>query len=66
MGALEMSLKPQEMTELMAKYNKDTDQSLLSTLLAHAFCKKSPKETTTQKDLMAFNKYLKIASLKCP
>lgn len=59
-GALEMSLKPQEITELMAKYNKDTDQSLLSTLLAHASWKKSPKETTTQKDLMAFNNYLKI------
>lgn len=58
-GALNYSLKSQELNQLMDKYNKDVHRSLLSTLLDNACWKKQPN-ATSQKDLIAFNKYLKI------
>lgn len=54
-GALVLPWKAKEIGQLIERYNKDTRRSLLSTLLAN----NSPKETS-QRDLTAFNKYLKI------
>lgn len=59
LGALDLSLDKQEMATLIERYNKNFDASLLSTLL---MWKKIPPQSkeTTKKDLIAFNKYLKI------
>lgn len=62
--ALNLSLKPTEVTALIERYYSDTKASLLSTVLAKNCTGGKPNQVhskdNSQKDLIAFNKYLKI------
>lgn len=61
LGALNLSLNQQEMALLIERYNKNQDTSLLSTIINWKKTPPPPEpKETTQNDLIAFNKYLKV------